>query len=92
MDKTQTMIIDYDREEDILYISLKPGQEAICIEKGNGLLIRVDPDTSEIFGYTIIDFLGKFEDESSSSVRVELPLLFAQSEIASFLATASAAI
>ena len=80
MDKTQTMIIDYDREEDILYISLKPGQEAICIEEGNGLLIRVDPDTNEILGYTIIDFLGKFGDESSSSVRVELPLLSAQSE------------
>jgi len=68
------MIIDYDGDEDILYISLKPGQEAICIEKGNGLLIRVDPDTNEILGYTIIDFLGKLVEESSSSARVELPL------------------
>ena len=59
-DKVQTLILDYDDEEDILYVSFNKGQAAVCIEQKNGVLTRVPPETGEIVGYTIMDFLGKF--------------------------------
>ncbi len=58
MDKAQALILDYDDEEDILYVSFKMSREAVCIEQENGVLIRVQPETGEIVGYTIIDFWG----------------------------------
>ena len=74
MDKAQALILDYDDEEDILYISLnKIGQEAVCIEQENGVLLRVHPETEEIVGYTIIDFLGKFSSTAHQPIRVEFP-------------------
>ena len=38
MDKAQALVLDYDDEEDILYVSFKMGQEAVCIEQENGVL------------------------------------------------------
>lgn len=73
MDKAQALILDYDDEEDILYVSFKTGQETVCIEQGDGVLIRVHPETDEIVGYTIIDFLGKFSSPARQPIRVELP-------------------
>ncbi len=73
MDKAQALILDYDDEEDILYVSFKMSREAVCIEQENGVLIRVQPETGEIVGYTIIDFLGKFSSPARQPIRVELP-------------------
>ena len=73
MDKAQALVLDYDDEEDILYVSFKTGQEAVCIEQESGVLIRVHPETDEIVGYTIIDFLGKFSSPARQPIRVELP-------------------
>jgi uncharacterized protein YuzE len=46
----------YDREEDILYVTLGDSDSALCIEQGNGFLVRIDPESGEVVGFTVIDF------------------------------------
>ncbi len=56
MDKAKTLNYHYDREEDILYVTLGDSDSALCIEQGNGFLVRIDPESGEVVGFTIIDF------------------------------------
>jgi len=46
----------YDREEDILYLTLGDSDSALCIEQGDGFLVRIDPESGEAVGFTVIDF------------------------------------
>ncbi len=46
----------YDREEDILYVTLGGSDSALCIDQGNGFLVRIDPESGEVVGFTVIDF------------------------------------
>jgi len=56
MDKSKTLNCHYDREEDILYVTLGDSDSALCIEQGNGFLVRIDPESGEVMGFTVIDF------------------------------------
>jgi uncharacterized protein YuzE len=46
----------YDREEDILYLTLGDSDSALCIEQGDGFLVRIDPASGEVVGFTVVDF------------------------------------
>ena len=46
----------YDRKEDILYATLGDSDSALCIEQGDGFLVRIDPESGEVVGFTVIDF------------------------------------
>ena len=46
----------YDSGEDILYVTLGDSDSALCIEQGNGFLVRIDPESDEVVGFTVIDF------------------------------------
>lgn len=46
---------NYDKEVDVLYISLGRPREAICVEKEVGLLFRIDPFKDKVVGITVID-------------------------------------
>jgi uncharacterized protein YuzE len=56
MDKAKTLNYYYDREEDILYVTLGDSDSALCIEQGEGFLVRIDPESGEVVGFTVIDF------------------------------------
>jgi len=58
----------YDREEDILYVTLGGSDSALCIEQGNGFLVRIDPESGEVVGFTVIDFSLR------AAERVSLPV------------------
>ena len=49
-----TSVINYDREADVLYISFGPARPAVCIEPEEGLVLRLDPETDQLIGVTII--------------------------------------
>jgi uncharacterized protein YuzE len=51
--------ISYDEDADVLYISLGNTKPAIALETGNGDLMRVDPETDELVGITVLDFKEK---------------------------------
>jgi len=50
----------YDRESDVLYLSIGRARPAITHGAKDGLLIRTDPKTREIVGLTILDYESKF--------------------------------
>ena len=72
MDKAKTLGLHYDKEGDVLYIYFDKPFEAVCVEEEEGLLIRVDPETSEVIGYTIIDFLARFDKLAQHAIQLPL--------------------
>jgi len=56
------MRIFYDRKGDVLYISIDTPREAISKETEDDILIRMDPMTHEIIGFTILNFAERFSD------------------------------
>jgi uncharacterized protein YuzE len=65
----------YDREGDVLYLTVGQPQEAVSREMGNDVLLRVDPGTDKIVGLTILNFASRFGDlnhEQLLPIRMEL--------------------
>ncbi len=54
--RTSDVRVGYDREHDMLLITIGEPQEAITEEVSKGLYVRVDPDTDKIVGMTITSF------------------------------------
>ena len=48
--------LHYDSEADVLYVSFGSPRVAEGIDLGENTILRVDPDTGEIVGITIINF------------------------------------
>ena len=68
-------VIFYDREADVLYLTIGEPQEAVSKEMGNDVLLRVDPNTEKIVGMTVLNFTSRFSDlarEQRLPVQMEL--------------------
>lgn len=59
---SENLRMAYDKEGDILDISLGEPKEAISKEIEDDLFIRVDPNTNEIIGISILNFEKWFKD------------------------------
>ncbi len=46
----------FDKEGDVLDIAIGKTRTAVSKEIGNDILIRIDPETKEIVGFTILNF------------------------------------
>lgn len=64
MEKKLKFILD--KNGDILDIAIGKPKEAISREIGNDVIIRIDPKTKEIVGFTILNFEKRFEHMASS--------------------------
>ena len=53
----------YDRKGDVLYISIGSPKDAISKEVNDDMLVRVQPDTEKIVGFTILNFAERFSDQ-----------------------------
>ncbi len=65
----------YDKEGDVLYLTICEPQEAVSREMGNDVLVRVHPETGKIIGMTILNFASRFSNmkqEQPLPVRMEL--------------------
>lgn len=61
----------FDREADVLYFTKKdPTPEDISREVGEGVVIRIDPITNEVTGFTILNFLKR-----QFKTAIKLPLM-----------------
>ncbi len=56
----------FDKKGDVLDIAIGRPKEAISREIGNGVIIRIDPKTKEIVGFTILNFEKRFEHMARS--------------------------
>ncbi|TDI88193.1 MAG: DUF2283 domain-containing protein [Caldithrix sp.] len=52
----------FHRKGDVLYISIGSPKEAISKEVNDDILVRVQPETEEIVGFTILNFVERFSD------------------------------
>ena len=50
----------YDREADVLYLSVGRPQRAKTIEMGEDFILRLHPKTARVVGMTIINFAKHF--------------------------------
>jgi len=50
----------YDREADVLYLSVGRPQKARTVEVGRDFILRLDPKTDRVIGLTIVDFSKHF--------------------------------
>ena len=64
MDKN--LKIFFDKEGDVLDIAIGEPTEAISKELDNDVIMRLDPNTEEIVGFTILNFEKRFEHLDSS--------------------------
>ncbi len=71
MEKRDMMQIAYDQETDVLYLSVGEPRPAISQELGDDVLLRVDPETGEIVGLTIMS-LSTRSDLQSLPVQIDI--------------------
>jgi uncharacterized protein YuzE len=55
VDKDNLIQLTYDRDADVLYVSLGTPRRAVSREIGDDLLLRIDPATDEIVGLTVLN-------------------------------------
>ena len=63
MGKIKELKISYDEEADVLYVTLGHPRYTVYKELTDDFIIRLDPQTGEIIGFTIIDFAKHFSPE-----------------------------
>lgn len=82
--QTEKVEVSYDRESDVLYLSIGKPRPAVTRGETNGLLVRADPQTHQVVGLTVLDYEKKFRqlDDISWIEKHSLP-----DEIADFLKT-----
>ena len=58
----------YDGNADVLYAFINQPKPAISRDKGNGVVIRFDPETKKAIGFTVVDYMKRKNDGSISTI------------------------
>jgi len=61
-EKELELKISYDPKGDVLYCSFGDPREAISTETDDGVIIRLDPNTEDVVGVTVLDFSKRFQE------------------------------
>jgi hypothetical protein len=70
--QTHNLDIHYDPAADVLYCSFGPPQEAVGEEVNTGVVIRRNPETNTVVGFTVVDFSKRFAAQPANVVSVPL--------------------
>ena len=65
----------YDKDADVLYLSVGAPRPAISREVGDDVLLRLDPNSGAVVGMTILNLSGRFTSMSEPAtlpVSIEL--------------------
>jgi len=71
-DENLALNYDYDEKADVLYVSFGEPREAECVEPEEGILLRIDMETKELVGYTIVHFRTRYAGESPAKIKIPL--------------------
>ena len=75
MDQNQPVTYDYDEHADVLYVSLGAPREAYCVEPEEGILLRVEPESGQLVGLTILHFKRRYGAMNPQELEtIHLPL------------------
>lgn len=66
MDKMMQLF--YDKEGDVLYLSVGDPRPALSEEVGDDVLVRVDRETGEVVGLTVLNFSTRFSSLKSPHI------------------------
>ena len=67
--------IFYDKEGDVLYLSVGKPRRAVSQELGDDVLLRIDTETDEIIGLTVMNLSTRFGSlETPQTLPVEIEL------------------
>ncbi|MBN1963236.1 MAG: DUF2283 domain-containing protein [Anaerolineae bacterium] len=67
--------LHYDQRSDVLYLSAGEPRAAISREVSDDILLRIDPETGEIVGMTILNLAARFGNlEQPRTLPVHLTL------------------
>ena len=69
LEKKKNLQWDYDAEADVLYIAIGKPVKAEGVDIGKGTIVRVDPDSNEIVGFTIINPLKRTLQEMKVGIK-----------------------
>ena len=59
------MKIFYDHEADVLYVTCGKPEYTDYVEYSDDVILRLDPETERLVGFTIIDFSQHFSKQES---------------------------
>lgn len=70
----------YDKEADVFYLSQgKPSAKSISQEISDDVILRLDPETKRVKGFTILNFNKRLKgNKNSISLPIEVELLKAK--------------
>lgn len=54
LEKKENLNWDYDEEADVLYLSVGKPREAVGVDIGEGLVVRMDAGEKEVVGLTVV--------------------------------------
>ena len=58
--KIDQLTVSYDKQADVLYITEGKPHESIGEMMDDGVIVRRDPKTKKVIGFTIVDFTQHF--------------------------------
>lgn len=58
--KDDRLTVSYDKDADVLYVTEGHPRQAISEMMDDGVIVRRDPKTKKVFGFTIVDFMEHF--------------------------------
>lgn len=67
------MTFFFDQEGDVLDISFGKPRKAVSKELKNDIAIRMDPETGEVVGFTILNFMKRFRLKKKTE-EIKLPV------------------
>jgi uncharacterized protein YuzE len=67
LEKKENLQWDYDAEADVLYVSIGSPAKGEGVDLGNDTIVRINSETKEIIGFTIINPLKKTLNELNAS-------------------------
>ncbi|MDE2322772.1 MAG: DUF2283 domain-containing protein [candidate division NC10 bacterium] len=71
--------LNYDTENDVLYLYFEKVQEAVSREIADGVFVRLDPNTDQVVGVTILDLQKKsLEDRGIKFIPIDKTFLEAR--------------
>ena len=69
----------FDKQSDILDISIGKPKKAISTEVEDDFFVRIDPKTKKVVGFSILNFEKWFKDESKKVIPIKAEFLLTKS-------------
>lgn len=69
--KFDRITVSYDKEADVLYMTEGRPRRAISQMLEEGLIIRRDPKSKKVIGFTIIDFISRYSKARPRSLPIK---------------------